>query len=534
MKLWLWFVILTAALALPACGFPAPPQPVSATPLPPSATPRSPTATLAPSSATPLPASAIPTATRLPTRLPTKTPTATRTSPPTLTPRPSQTQTAEPAAPFLGVHVNDLTASAQVELLAEAAVTWTRFDRFRWNEIEPVNSDSALFNWGVVDEAGLVLASAAGLKVLGIVQFTAPWAEKYPGFACGPVAESAFKDFGEFLAALVKRYGQPPYNVRYWEIGNEPDIDRSLVPPDSPFGCWGEQGDPYYGGEYYGEMLKVVYPLMKQADPQAHLLVGGLVLDCDPIYPPEDPPGSGNQRDCSQARFLEGILQAGGFDFFDGVGFHAYDFYYGQAGAYGSPNWRSAWDSTGPLLVAKTRYLKALLASYGPQGKELINSEVALLCGRDGNEPYCSEAVFEQTKASYLVQSNAAALAQGLHANIWYSLTGWRASGLLAPRSLEQLPAYSALVFQAQLLDEARYLGEINAYPGVKGYRWRQAEQEIWLLWSLDGAPLEIRLGSKPQAMYDLDGSARLLPEEETPAVQVGVYPVYLRWLVKP
>jgi hypothetical protein len=38
-----------------------------------------------------------------------------------------------------------------------------------------------------------------------------------------------------------------------------------------------------FGGEYYGNMLKIVYPAIKSADPQAQVLVGGLLLDCDPV-----------------------------------------------------------------------------------------------------------------------------------------------------------------------------------------------------------------------------------------------------------
>ena len=38
--------------------------------------------------------------------------------------------------------------------------------------------------------------------------------------------------------------------------------------------------DPYYGGGYYAEMLKIVYPQIKAADPEAQILIGGLLLFC--------------------------------------------------------------------------------------------------------------------------------------------------------------------------------------------------------------------------------------------------------------
>jgi hypothetical protein len=57
---------------------------------------------------------------------------------------------------------------------------------------------------------------------------------------------------------------------------------------------------------------------LKAANPQARILTGSLLLDCDPFHGPEG-------RDCSSAHFLEGILQAGGRAYFDGVAFQAAD-----------------------------------------------------------------------------------------------------------------------------------------------------------------------------------------------------------------
>ena len=67
------------------------------------------------------------------------------------------------------------------------------------------------------------------------------------------------------MAEAVERYSAPPYNVIYWEVGNEPDIDPSLVDGDEIYGCWGDKTDAYYGGGYYAEVLKQVYPAVKKA-----------------------------------------------------------------------------------------------------------------------------------------------------------------------------------------------------------------------------------------------------------------------------
>lgn len=81
------------------------------------------------------------------------------------------------------------------------------------------------------------------------------------------------------MGQLVARYRDPKYDVRHWELGNEVDVDPSLVAPNNGFGCWGDIKDPYYGGRHYGEMLKVVAPAIRAANPAAKIWFGGLLLD---------------------------------------------------------------------------------------------------------------------------------------------------------------------------------------------------------------------------------------------------------------
>jgi alpha-L-arabinofuranosidase len=104
----------------------------------------------------------------------------------------------------------------------------------------------------------------------------------------------------------VERYSAPPYNVKYWEIYNEPDAPKNTNEPPYGmiYGCWGISGDTYFGGEAYGEMLKVVYPYIKSANSSAQVLVGGLLLDCDPRTVCTTGPGS------IPPKFLNGILSA--------------------------------------------------------------------------------------------------------------------------------------------------------------------------------------------------------------------------------
>ena len=71
------------------------------------------------------------------------------------------------------------------------------------------------------------------------------------------LAAPALDAFAGFMRDLVARYSVPPYNIKYWEIWNEEDVDPSLVGPTSGFGCWGDATDPYYGGGGYAEFTCV-------------------------------------------------------------------------------------------------------------------------------------------------------------------------------------------------------------------------------------------------------------------------------------
>jgi hypothetical protein len=272
-------------------------------------------------------------------------------------------------------------------------------------------------------------------------------------------------------------------------------------------------------------MLKVAYPQIKAADPEVQVLVGGLLLDCDPTNPPELTEGSGTYKDCTSSRFLEGILRNGGGGYFDGVSFHAYDYYMRGAGKYANKGWDSAWDTTGPVISTKANYLRSLLVKYGYAEKYLMNTEVAILCGSTGNEKTCQTEEFARTKVNYMAEANAAGQAEGVHANIWYSLTGWRASGLV-DRYWQPLPAFQAYQTSVQRLEQAVFTNELTAYPQVKGYEFLREGTVLWVLWSLDGEAHNVQLPSQPSAIYDVLGQP-LSPDQN---LTIILDPVYIEW----
>jgi hypothetical protein len=431
-----------------------------------------------------------------------------------------------PPAPAYGIDLGAIQAQNGLAEMVQAGAAWVRRDGVNWAEVEPNKGQR---NWsGLADlETELINADQNGLEVILIVSGTPGWAQQYPGFACGAVKPEEYGAFAAFMKDLVARYSVPPYNVKYWEIWNEPDISYQLVelanmPKDTRFGCWGDGDAPYYGGGSYGKMLAKVTPQIKLADSHAQVIVGGLLLDCDPV----------NNEICTSSLFIEGVLRAGGGPYFDGISFHAYDYYAGALGEFFS-GWNSTWDTTGPVVIAKANYLKGLLNTpeFGAQGKFLINSETAIICGGFQDPPGTGpcdadpNSEFEKTKAYYVSKVYAIGQSLGLRASIWYNVFGWRNSGLLygdrSPR-----PAYTAYSVAENALDRVFFQREITEYADVVGYEFSKDGLTLWVLWSKDGATHSITLSKLPNAAYDALG------QSITPAssLDIGEEPIYLEW----
>jgi hypothetical protein len=435
----------------------------------------------------------------------------------------TSTSTLEPPSrSIFGAELYSIDAAGGLSQMADANMYWVRRNAVVWSGVEPTEGD---YDWSTLAwlESELLNATGKGMQVILEVRSTPEWARKYAGSgpSCGPISQNKLAAFGNFMRELVARYSVAPYNVKYWELWNEPDFP--YIEFDNIFGCWGDASDAYYGGGYYAEMLKVVYPQIKAADPQGQVLIGGLLMDCDPR------PGAGCDtlaKNKGQPMFLEGILRNNGGLYFEGVSFHAYDYYLGKLGQYHNLNWGSAWNSTGPVFIAKAQFIQSLLSQYDVSGKFLVNSETAILCASCDNDP-----IFETTKASYVAQSYAAAIAQGFRANIWYSVFGWRNSGLLGTES-SLLPAYTAFNVSQRQLDEAVYRGavtstEIGGISGVMGFKFQNGDRRIWVVWSKDGNPHSITLSSAPQNAWDMLGNS-LIPAD---SMDLDLNPIYLEWI---
>jgi hypothetical protein len=436
-----------------------------------------------------------------------------------------------PLTTIFGIQMSPSTAKAAFDDVLSAKTSWLRFNNLIWSDIEPNEGDRV---WGEMAslEEGLIKASSARVNVILSVRSTPAWAQAIQGSTCGPIKPEELTAFGQFMYDSVARYHQPPYNVKYWEIWNEPDVAYSAGSPNTSYGCWGDAYDDYFGGGDYAEVLKVVYPMMKAADPEAQVMIGGLLLDCDNRPESNFCEAVGNST--KPPKFLEGILMNGGGNYFDGVSFHGYDYFAywaPQVGQYSNNNWGSAWNTTGPVSSAKADFVRYFLDKYGVTGKFIMNTEAAIICGPNGAEPGgegCEadpSSAYEQTKARYVTQEYASAIVDGLVANTWYSLTGWRNSALINS-DLTPRPAFIVYEFARTELKDAVFTREVTDYPNVRVYEFQRGGKTIWLLWSLDGGSHTISLPGTPHSIYDYMGT------EITPAssITITVDPIFINW----
>lgn len=397
-----------------------------------------------------------------------------------------------PAIPSVfGVTIGYGYVGATVGRAAAARANWVRQGGVLWSEVEPTPGAR---EWSRIAgvEAEIQVLAAQGLTTVAVVQSTPAWAQQVPGHTCAAIKPEALDAFASFMRDLVARYSAAPYNIKYWEIWNEEDVTPAQVDPTSGFGCWGDATDPYFGGGAYAEMLKRVYPAIKQANPSAQVLLGGLLLNCD-----ADHPLAG--RDCAESRFLEGILRNGGGAAFDIVSYHGYAFWSGK-----NEDWdmNPAWQLRGGVVLGKLQLIRETLARYQVD-KPIMLSEAGLLCYQ--SNPQCGPRFFS-AQASYLPRVYARAWANRLLGAIWFTLEGpgWEKSGLL-DENQQPRPAYLALSFMAGLLQGASYDGPRSS-GAIEGYAFRKGTTRYELYWTNDDASARMAWPAGTVAAYDLYG----------------------------
>jgi hypothetical protein len=227
--------------------------------------------------------------------------------------------------PELGMGMHGIDEK-NIPLLRRLGIRCVRHTMY-WNQIENTATpgqydEKQLHKW---DEL-VQLCQKEGIALVVVVHGNPPgvgW----------PRREEGYRRYARFLFDMARRYPL----IRYWELWNEMDAGFTDL-----FGAGRSDVSLRDRGRFYAEMLKLTYPRIKQANPDAWVLTGGMT-------------------DANE--FPRGIYEGGGRDFFDIMNLHT----------YGVP---LEW-----AFSARGLTLRRIMAKYNDAGKPLWNTEYGIDAG---------------------------------------------------------------------------------------------------------------------------------------------------------
>jgi hypothetical protein len=315
-----------------------------------------------------------------------------------------------------------------VSLMQEAGIQWARMN-IAWNSIEPDAKGS--INAGYIAEIDRAVdkVHAAGIDiVMPMGDGTPYWASSDPNkYVDSSGAKhwnvhypaSNFQDYADAFRYVVNHY--KARGVHVYEVWNEPN--HSWFWPSGP--------DP----QQYTQMLKAAYPAIKAADPTS-VVLGGALSDNDD-------------------RFLQGIYDAGGANYFDAVSTHSYP--------HGDPS--NCWDDA-PGHHAKEAFcsienIRNTMVANGDSAKQIWLDELGWSTCSNAYSGCYGTGVTESQQAAYITTAFQelegypwvkAAFVYNFRSNYWGSESpdNWGDNLGLLHKDFTKKPAFDALKAYAQ------------------------------------------------------------------------------------
>ncbi|NLN75457.1 MAG: glycoside hydrolase family 5 protein [Armatimonadetes bacterium] len=228
------------------------------------------------------------------------------------------------ARPELGMGMHDLSKPAR-EMVDELGIRLVRHTLY-WNLMETTDK-AGLYDTKYLPQWDKLVDDCRkeGICLVGVVHGDPPGVSYSDRLA-------GYERYARFMADMASRYP----SVIYWELFNEMDAGFTCL-----FGA-NDSVPMVERGKQYTQMLKIVYPAIKSANPAAWVLCGGMTDTAD---------------------FPRGIYQGGGKRFFDIMNIHT----------YGAP--------FSLAFVERGQNVRKIMAEFDDENKPLWNTEFGLDAG---------------------------------------------------------------------------------------------------------------------------------------------------------
>ncbi|MCP5094582.1 MAG: cellulase family glycosylhydrolase [Chloroflexi bacterium] len=253
---------------------------------------------------------------------------------------PGSPQTVTSSQPILSVHtrltdeVEEWKIQHTLKMVREMGAT-SIVELFPWAYYQGKDGGIA---W---EHPDLVInhAHAQGLNVIARISLTPSWARP-KDTPLNYLDDTAYDDFANFAAQFATRYQG---KVTHLIIGNEPNLSfewgyRTTIPAD------------------YANLLKIVTPQVKIANPEIIILGGALA----PTIEPEGSPWGLNDL-----IYLQGLYDAGAADYFDGLAVHTYGLKFPP----------EAEPDELILNFRRVELIREIMIANGDQGKKIFITE---------------------------------------------------------------------------------------------------------------------------------------------------------------
>ncbi len=396
---------------------------------------------------------------------------------------------AQTYPPLFGIHDDRMAYDSTFRPKAsEVGAKWVRQYVF-WSDIEPSAPviDTPTYDWSKYDSLFLDYKNL-GLEVIAVIGGLPSWAATN---SYGPILRMV--DFKRFIGDLVKRYdgsnGSP--EVLFFEFFNEPDLISEAIAYVG-WGYWSQNGGG--NGADYAQMLKEVFPVVKAANPNAMVVLGGLALENTSHF---------------NFFFLDDVLSSGGGDYFDIMNFHYY-----------TP-FEDAWAYLGQDILGKAAYVRNVFTLHGVPQKPHFVTEAGEWSS-DLDECTFTFRRNEEIQAQYAAKLFVRGLADGnIKAIAWFILQDFAPPVGSSPcdgtRGLLRLDgspkaAYYAYKTASNLLQGVTYLNRVSGVD--EGYDFSAGgTKHIYVLWNDSGSRVvSLSITSNQVIQVDKLGNQQVVP----------------------